>query len=151
MSTEKERETIDFETTKLIAYTAKGNKDAEEYLNLVYRSVRVIDDVYDQDYKVTREDLLEVFEILFTRLPSNSFYLDYQSPLFSHHLSMWNAWSWSNVMEIKGDDTDKIYAHVLRDTCCEILPIVALITGGYNHMVRVSIEMRSLFKKPIGE
>ena len=63
---------------------------------------------------------------------------------------MYNAWAASNVYE-KGNETDRIYAHVWRDTCNEIVPIVALLLGGYEHMVSISIRMRQLFKKQLGE
>ena len=63
---------------------------------------------------------------------------------------MWNAWMASNYLS-DGDETDQLYAHVLRDACNELLPIVAMLTGGPAHMKIISAEIRTLFKKQIGE
>ncbi len=50
-----------------------------------------------------------------------------------------------------GDATDKIYAHVLRDYVNELLPLVALLTQGYDKMKEINGLIRSLFKKELGE
>ena len=150
MSTKEEREVLGEKADFVIAKAAKDNKDAELYLLMISRVLRVIDDIYDDDYEVTRERLMETFECLFVKIPTNQFYLTYQDVLLSQHLSMWNAWIASNYYS-EGDATDKIYCHVWRDTCNELVPIVALLTGGYEHMNETSIKMRTLFKKELGE
>jgi hypothetical protein len=63
---------------------------------------------------------------------------------------MWNAWEASNIL-FTGDETDKIYAHVLRDYINELLPLVALLTQGHDKMKEVNGLIRSLFKKELGE
>ena len=56
----------------------------------------------------------------------------------------------ANLWE-KGDETDKIYSHVWRDTHHEIVPLVALLTQGPTKMTEVSLKIRKLFKKQLGE
>ena len=51
----------------------------------------------------------------------------------------------------KGDETDKVYAHVWRDFFHEIWPVVALLTQGPPKMNEVSLKIRKLFKKQLGE
>jgi len=63
---------------------------------------------------------------------------------------MYNAWMAANLWD-KGDDTCKIYSHVWRDTHHEIVPLVALLTQGPEKMVNVSMKIRKLFKKHLGE
>jgi hypothetical protein len=87
---------------------------------------------------------------LFVRLPSNSFYIQHQQALHSQHITIWNTWEASNVLA-EGDQTDKIYAHVLRDYVNELLPLVALLTQGHDKMKEVNGLIRSLFKKELGE
>ena len=150
MSTDKEREVLDIKSKKMIELAAGGDANAAQYLWMLARITRVLDDVFDNDQVITREEHLEVLEYLFVRLPTNPFFIRHQDVLLSQHLSMFNAWMAANVAE-KGDDTDQIYAHVWRDTLHEVVPIVALLTQGYDAMPPISLEIRKLFKKQLGE
>jgi len=150
MSTQKERETMRHIANLIIDEASKGDVFAKGYLLMISRITRVIDDIHDQDVEVSREDLLTVLQYLFIELPVNPFFNEYRDTLLSQHVSMYNAWVASNLWE-KGDETDKVYAHVWRDTVNEVVPIVALLTGGYEHMVAMSLRMRQSFKKQLGE
>tara|TARA_R100000458_G_C8171387_1_gene171742 strand:+ start:25 stop:477 length:453 start_codon:yes stop_codon:yes gene_type:complete len=150
MTTDAEREIIQHQTHAIIRSACGEDKDAAEYLWMIARITRTLDDIYDQDQNVTRSDLLEVLEYLFVKMPTNQFYIRNQDVLLSQHLSMYNAWMAANLAD-KGDETDKIYAHVWRDTHHELIPIVALITQGYEQMKLVSNKIRKLFKKQLGE
>ena len=150
MTTQQEREIIDEKAKKVIELAAGGDANAAQYLWMLARITRVLDDVFDNDQVITREEHLEVLEYLFVRLPTNPFFIRHQDVLLSQHLSMFNAWMAANVAE-KGDDTDQIYAHVWRDTLHEVIPIVALLTQGYDAMPPISQEVRKLFKKQLGE
>ena len=150
MTTQKEREAIEKKSNKIIELAAGGDANAAQYLWMLARITRVLDDVFDNDQVITREEHLEVLEYLFVRLPTNPFFIRHQDVLLSQHLSMFNAWMAANEAE-KGDDTDQIYAHVWRDTLHEVIPIVALLTQGYDAMPPISQEVRKLFKKQLGE
>ena len=150
MTTQKEREVIEKKSNKIIELAAGGDANAAQYLWMLARITRVLDDVFDNDQVITREEHLEVLEYLFVRLPTNPFFIRHQDVLLSQHLSMFNAWMAANIAE-KGDDTDQIYAHVWRDTLHEVIPIVALLTQGYDAMPPISQEVRKLFKKQLGE
>lgn len=150
MSTPEER-LANKEQCRFIFQLAAGeDKEALEYLNLLAFLARITDDVFDEFENVSQNNILALIEIFLVRLPSNSFYKKHQDTLFSQHLTMWNAWEASNLLQ-EGDDTDKIYAHVLRDYINEVLPVVALLTQGYSKMKEVSGLIRPLFKKHIGE
>ena len=150
MTTQKERETIQQKSIDIIKEAAGPNPFARAYLWMLARITRTLDDIYDDDQEVTREDLLEVFDYLFIKLPTNQFYIAHQDVLVSQHLSMWNAWMAANKAE-HGDEVDQIYAHVWRDTHQEVIPIVALLTQGHEQMNIVSDKVRQLFKKQLGE
>tara|TARA_E500000331_G_scaffold161410_1_gene156428 strand:+ start:3099 stop:3551 length:453 start_codon:yes stop_codon:yes gene_type:complete len=150
MTTEKEREVIQKQTFDIINAATGKDRHAQDYLWMLARITRTMDDIYDQDQPVSREELLEVFEYLFVRLPSNPFFNYHRSTLLSQHLSMYNAWMAANKRE-NGDETDQIYAHVWRDTHHEVVPIVALLTQGYRAMERVSELIRTTFKNKLGE
>ena len=150
MTTTQEREVIQEKTKAIIVDACGGDVDAQAYLWMIARITRTLDDIYDADQEVTRNDLLEVLEYLFVRMPTNVFYCRHQHVLLSQHISMYNALMAANLVE-NGDETDKIYAHVWRDTHHELIPIVALLTQGYQKMQIVSLEIRKTFKNKLGE
>lgn len=150
MSTAEERLQNQEKCSYVCKQAAGDDKDALEYLNFISFFSRITDDIFDEFENVSQNKTLTLIEILFVKLPANKFYQKHQDVLFSQHLAMWNAWEASNVLE-KGDETDKIYAHVLRDYINELLPVVALLTQGYSKMKEINGIIRSLFKKQLGE
>ena len=58
MTTAQERENIQQQTFAIINKAAGKNQDAAEYLWMIARITRVMDDIYDQDQVVSRDDLL---------------------------------------------------------------------------------------------
>jgi len=150
MSTLAERDQNLLKVNLISKLAAGENQDALEYLTLLSSLSRITDDVFDEFENVTKNNVLTAIEILFIRMPANLFFKKHQDILFSQHVSMWNAWEASNILE-KGDKTDQIYAHVLRDYINEILPLVALLTQGHTKMKQVNSTVRSLFKKELGE
>ena len=150
MTTQQERETYQKATQLIIDEACGDNPAAAHYLWSIMWISRTIDDVYDQDQEVSREDILDVVEYLLVGLPSNPFFKAHRDILESQHFSMYNAWSAANLWE-KGDETDQIYGHVWRDTHHEIVPIVAMLTQGPSKMKEISLKIRTLFKKQLGE
>ena len=150
MSHPAEREELDRKWFKVLKLSAGDNDEAYEYLFNLGFVVRIIDDVYDADVPVSRETLMDTFERLFILIPTNTFYQKHQQLLLSQHISMWNAWMAANSHG-HGDITDQIYAHVWRDNCLEVYPIVAMLTQGHDMMNTVSEEIRSLYKKELGD
>ena len=150
MSTAKERKQNDYKVDYLINEACGDDQAAKEYLQLIAYFSRVTDDVADEPETVSQNQLMALIEILFIRIPSNLFYRKNQDLLFSQHVAMWNAWEASNFLN-KGDFTDQIYAHVLRDYVNELFMIVALLTQGHDKMKEINGSIRGLFKKKLGE
>ena len=151
MSTEKEREINKKTLLPFIKEVVGDNLAAEEYLYSLAKAMRIIDDIYDQDYPVSKNQLIETIKTFIITIPMNSFYRKHQDLLLSHHITMWNTWRISNVLDSQGDSLDKIYAHVLRDYCYEIFVLVALITQGEKHMIKINKKIRNVIKKEIGK
>ena len=150
MTTQKERDAYE-EATRMIIKDATGdNIIAFDYLWQLACVSRTVDDIFDADQEVSRKQLLDAVRWLFIELHSNPFFQLHRDTLHSQHLSMWNAWMAANEWE-KGDETDQIYGHVWRDTHHEVFPIVALLTQGPFKMEEVSMKIRKLFKKKLGE
>ena len=150
MSTPQEREVNDKKVQFIISEAAGNDVNAIEYLALLAAWARITDDIYDEYENISRDNVLAAIEISFLRIPNNKFFKQHQEALGSQHISLWNAWEASNVLG-NGDDTDKIYAHVLRDYINEILPVVACLTQGHSKMKEVNMMIRQLFKKELGD
>ena len=115
---------------------AGDNKDAFKYLTQQGYCVRIIDNLYDQDYPPTNEELLDVSKLLFSVIPSNPFYQEHIKTLQPVASMAWEAWEQSNRL-CKTSCTDRIYAHVFRDQIIYMSELVALLTQGYEKMVEV--------------
>jgi|TARA_R100001082_G_scaffold62913_1_gene35276 hypothetical protein len=150
MTTQQEREIFSERTEEIIREAAGKNKFAYQYLNKLMNITRIIDDMYDNDQTVTASDILGSLEFIVLELPYNPFFMKHRDSLTSQHVSMYNAWMAANIWG-QGDETDKIYAHVWRDTHHEVVPLVALLTQGPEKMRYVSMKIRQLFKKHLGE
>ena len=129
----------------MAAVTAAGdNKDAFNYLIQQGYCTRIIDNLYDQDYPPTNEELLDVSKLLFSVIPSNPFYQEHIKTLQPVASMAWEAWEQSNRL-CKMSCTDRIYAHVFRDQILYMNELVALLTQGYEKMVEVRRELEHGF------
>ena len=121
----------------MAAVTAAGdNKDAFNYLIQQGYCTRIIDNLYDQDYPPTNEELMDAFKLLASVIPSNPFYQEHIKTLQPVATMAWEAWEQSNRLS-KLTCTDRVYAHVIRDQILHMNELVALLTQGYEKMVEV--------------
>ena len=148
MSTEKEREINKKTLLPFIKEVVGDNLAAQEYLYSLAKAMRIIDDIYDQDYPVSKNQLIETIKTFIITIPMNSFYRKHQDLLLSHHITMWNTWYISNDLYKQGE-LDKVYAHVIRDYCYEIFVLVALLTKGEEHMIKINKKITNVIKKEI--
>ena len=65
MTTPDERLRDTSRSLEIIKHAAGVEKAAEDYLYMLCRITRVLDDIYDQDKPVSRDQLLDVLEYLF--------------------------------------------------------------------------------------
>ena len=129
----------------MAAVTAAGdNKDAFNYLIQQGYCTRVIDNLYDQDYPPTNEELMDAFKLLASVIPSNPFYQEHIKTLQPMATMSWEAWEQSNRLS-KLTCTDRIYAHVFHDQIIYMNELVALLTQGYEKMVEVRRELEHGF------
>ena len=126
---------------RLLGEQAAGkDKNAFEYLLQMAYCIRTIDDFYDKDQPVGHQDILDVFKLLFSVIPSNIFYQDNIKTLQPFVSNSWEAWERANEL-CTLTCTDRIYAHVYREQIIGIYELVALITQGYEKMVKVKREL----------
>jgi len=149
MSTQEEREEDSVKSDEVIKLASGKNKEADKYLRMVGYVWRVMDDVYDGDYPVTRGDVLKVIEYLFIDIPSNRFFIQHRDKLTSQHITAYNAWMASNRWT-KGNLEQRVFSHVWRGDYQAVVGLVALLTQGIDQMRLVDQKVRETFG-PIGE
>ena len=130
---------------RLLGEQAAGkDKNAFQYLLQMSYCIRTIDDFYDKDRPVGDKDILDVFKLLFSVIPSNIFYQDNIKTLQPFVSNSWEAWERSNEL-CTSTCTDRIYAHVYREQITGMYEFVALITQGYEKMVEVKKGLEHTF------
>ena len=149
MSTQQEREEDTVKSDELIKLASGKNKEATKYLHMIGHVYRVLDDVYDGDYPITRGDIFDAIEHLLIGIPSNRFFIQHQNKLISQHITAYNAWMASNRWT-KGNLEQRVFSHVWRGDYQAVLGLVALLTQGIDHMKLVDQKVRETFG-PIGE
>ena len=84
---------------RLLGEQAAGkDKNAFQYLLQMSYCIRTIDDFYDKDRPVGDKDILDVFKLLFSVIPSNIFYQDNIKTLQPFVSNSWEAWERSNEL-----------------------------------------------------
>jgi hypothetical protein len=149
MSTPQEREEDLVRGSELIKLASGKNKEAARYLHMIGRVWRVLDDIYDGDYPITRKDVLEVIEYLLIEIPSNRFFNHHRDKLSYQHITAYNAWMTANEWS-KGDLEQRIFSHVWRGDYQAVIGLVALLTQGIDQMKLVDQKVKETFG-PIGE
>ena len=145
MSTEKERKEVDTRIAYIVPKACNGDKFAEKYLyNLTYIA-RKIDDIYDSDYEVSKEDIELLFRFLLIDVPSNPFVIKNYNVLLCQHVLIYNCWLHANRWADDPDDTKQKHAFVIKEYIVEMIPLVAFLTGGIDYMNKIALEARELF------
>ena len=125
---------------------AGGNREAHLYLNIICRSARLIDNLFDDLNKWQDEDTYDLSHLLLVELPDNPFFIANRHSLLPLHLVALNAWKDANSWET-AEGVKRTYALVIRDTLTELGLMVALLVGGRDYLEEVSLKVRELFIK----
>ena len=149
MSTQQEREEDTVKSDELIKLASGKNKEAAKYLHMIGHVYRVMDDVYDGDFPITRGDIFNAMEHLLIGIPSNRFFIQHQDKLTSQHITAYNAWVAANRWT-KGNLEQRVFSHVWRGDYQAVLGLVALLTQGIDNMKVVDQKVRETFG-PIGD
>ena len=138
--------TYDEKVKQAMLLCSNGNHEAWEYLSVIAKSARLIDDMVDEHEKWTREDTYHLARLLLIELPANNFFHQNKAALLSQHVTSLNAWIDSNDWMVE-EGARRNYALVIRDQLTELALAVAYLTGGSDHLRKVSLKIRELFLK----
>lgn len=131
---------------KLLLDWTKGDVAAADYLVIIFHVAEIWDDLIDRDKPVTDEQINDLFITLLFDLTGNPFFVQHAGFLRPAMLLGINAWLDSVQYEREGLPELLIRAHILRAWYMELVPLVAFLVGGYEHMRAVSSEARAFFQ-----
>lgn len=149
MSTVKEREDNNKKVDAVIILACNGDKQAEKYMADLVWCARRIDDLYDRDCYIPKEEIELLFRKLLIDIPTNPFYLKNYQVLVCQQMIFYNAWMDANRWEDDKEELKRIYAHVFRDSIDDIIRLISFITGGFDKTREISLVSRETFIKEI--
>ncbi len=123
-----------------LEYACCGNREAMDFLSLWRRYVHEIDDIMDGD-RPEREEQLGTFALAI-ELYSHPFYLKNLPALRQVALNCTNAYADTVAWEKSPVEWQQDWADHYRHFGAEMVLAVAGICGGYEHMRRISPQLR---------
>lgn len=122
-----------------------GNKDAVICMVLISDIVELWDDLIDKDKVISDTTINRVFMATLLDLPRNLFWQKY-SPAMTPIITMCiNAWLDATEAEKSDELWKRRLAFYLRNMAIELVLYIAHITGGWEHMRAISLEVRTFF------
>lgn len=122
-----------------------GNDLAISFINQLFFCVELWDDLIDKDEEITDERINQAFAMLMFGLPSNDFFIANRAYLLPLILQSINGFFDSNKMASAPDKKLRNLAFHVRNLGTEVQIATAYIVGGYDHMRKVSEEIREFF------
>lgn len=119
----------------------KGDEEAIAFITLLARLSQVLDDLWDRDRTLAREDLAAAYWDLLVALPANPFYRSHFETLHPLIAATLTDWLDSNELE-SGTPQERLVAWVIRDSLCQVVSTCALIVGGYAWQRTISKVIR---------
>lgn len=122
-----------------------GDHDAINYLKALMQVVEAWDDIVDRDNPYSEAQVHEAFVLALVGIPVNAFYQRNQIALHALMVTCINAWLDANQMRAEDDRRLRNIAFHIRNMGLEFYSLCAFLTGGWQHMRAVSVEIRRFF------
>lgn len=122
-----------------------GNKQALEFIAIIFEAIEFTDDLIDQDVEISQDRIIINMMNLMITLPNNDFFISnraYFTPILVHTLSSWID---SEILKHSKDERHKMLAFHLRNTALELYHATAFLLGGFEHLRKIGVEMRTFF------
>lgn len=122
-----------------------NNKDAVVCMVLISNIVEIWDDLIDARESVSDTQINTAFLQTLIDLPSNPFWKQYQPLLNPIIMVSVNAWMDANDAQKSDEQWKRRMAFYLRNASMELVLYIAQLTGGWQHLRNVSMEIREFF------
>lgn len=114
-----------------------AHPDALRFIDIVYRSIEVWDDIIDRDNGVSDDDIHAAFTSLLLELPFNRFFEQHKAALVPMISVVITAWHASNALA--KDGAEGAQAYTLRKEFINLCVLVVTLTRGLDEARRVAI------------
>jgi hypothetical protein len=145
MSATRQVEWIALRDAKMLRWMA-DNQEAVDAVNTITGICDVWDDLIDGDRVVTAAAINTAFTKALVGLHQNAFYKRHEAQFFGLMVIGINAWLDANELQNSALEKWRMLAFYLRTFGFEIAHLAAMLAGGFDHMRRVSMEMRTFFE-----
>jgi len=129
---------------ELLATWLLGDFHAVECAVLLSEIAETWDDLIDQDVTVTADKINRAFIAMLVRLELNPFFEQHRLTIMPVVYVSINAWLDANTQE-SGVREERMAAFYLRNFSYEIINVIALCVGGWDHLRSISMDMRRFF------
>lgn len=119
-----------------------GNQNAVDCVVGLSRISETWDDLIDRDKEVGPEAINQAFVTAAIDLQVNPFYKENESLFFAMNVTGINAWMDATKLEKSDDKKWRMLSFYIRNFAYEIMTIAAFRAGGWEHLRKVSLEMR---------
>ena len=121
---------------------AKGDENAANFLGAFQDKAHLLDDMVDHDHPRSLDEHCQIELNWLLTLTSNPFVQAHTGKLVPVLTLGLNAWADSNAMQRSVKKRDRLVADVVKGFYHEVVYLVALICGGYDHMRVISMKYR---------
>ncbi|HLC08972.1 MAG TPA: hypothetical protein VJK06_06775 [Methyloceanibacter sp.] len=122
----------------------KGNVDAVNTVIALSTIAETWDDLHD-DEAPSKDRINAAFTLALVKLQVNDFYKANEALFFSQIVTSINGWMDANELQSSASESERMHAWFLRSLGHEITHLAAFRVGGWEHMRKVSMEMRHFF------
>jgi hypothetical protein len=123
-----------------------GNVYAREIALILADACEMWDDLIDQDKPVSPADADRVMVGVFVKLATNPLWQQSRVLLEPIIIVAINAWMDANELANREEEKLKQLAFHIRNYATEVTIMCAFIAGGWDHVRKVSAEMREFFQ-----
>lgn len=123
-----------------------GNEHAVRVCVQISHIAEVWDDLVDGDRKPSDTEVAHAFQSAMIHLQTNPFYMANHGMLMGVIVTAINAWHDANAMQESESGDERMQAFFLRNLGCEVATLCAFLVGGFDHMRKISLEMRAFFR-----
>ena len=116
-----------------------SDPEAQRFLQIVFDTIEVWDDLLDRDKEVASADLHRVFTQLLVDLPLCTFFRRHQDALVGHMVTAIAAWHASNAM-VRGNQEAQAQAYVLRKEFINLVVLCVALTAGMDKAIAASVR-----------
>jgi hypothetical protein len=145
MSAHQNREWTALRDAKMLGWMA-GNQEAVDAVNTICSICDVWDDLIDADKPVAPADINAAFTRALIGLQLNGFYKRHEASFFGLLVTGVNAWLDANELQKSPSEKWRMLAFYIRTFGFEITNLAAFLSGGWDHLRRVSVDMRMFFE-----